>query len=334
MIPEPVGSPLWAAVKGFYDSWPPDNEDNAHALADVLKNLAGAASEANTNLSNTAQAVRRSWHDEAGEVMTDKTIANAREWVTINGAAQRLGGMAEQYAADLIAVKHIIIDTIARNEPQYIELLVKMHTRVQAAQLASQLADYLRRLVGGEKPAARNKGGGLLIEDNANVIAAVSDVLADLSTMVGAAGDVLGFIPTPVTLGLDPVLNVAGIGLQGLALGGHVLAGKAGADVSDFTIAMDVYGLASGAVGAVPGPAGPIFDAGGLGFQGGVELGSDGQTPTFWGDLGDYWVPKNPVQAGLYAAGAGIPGIGLAVPFWNAIEQGHQKDVEAREGGG
>jgi hypothetical protein len=167
-----------------------------------------------------------------------------------------------------------------------------------------------------------------LIEDNANLIAAVSDVLANLSTMIGAAGDILAFFPTPVTLSLDTAFNVVGIGLQGLALGGHLLAKEAGADVHDFTIAMDIYGLASGAVGAIPGPTGSILDAGGLLAQGGVEIGTDGKTPTFWGDLGDYWVPKNPIQAGLYG------GVGLAVPFWNAIEQGHRKDVEAREGGG
>ena len=173
-----------------------------------------------------------------------------------------------------------------------------------------------------------------LIEDNANLIAAVSDVLADLSTIVGVAGDVAGIFPTPVTLGLDVALNGVSLGLQGAALGGHLLAREAGANVHDFTIAMDVYGLASGAVGLIPGPTGLYTDAAGLGFQGGVELGSGGEVPTFWGDLGDYWVPKNPVQAGLYGANAAVPGIGLAVPFWNAIEQGHRKDVEAREGGG
>ncbi|MGH3917385.1 MAG: hypothetical protein ACRDTC_28830, partial [Pseudonocardiaceae bacterium] len=134
-------------------------------------------------------------------------------------------------------------------------------------------------------------------------------------------------------LGLDTAFNVVGIGLQGLALGGHLLAREAGADVHDFTIAADVYGLASGAIGAIPGPLGSLFDAAGLAAQAGVEIGSDGRIPTFWGDLGDYWVPKNPVQAGLYGANAIIPGAGLAVPFWNAIEQGHRKDVEAREGG-
>jgi len=173
-----------------------------------------------------------------------------------------------------------------------------------------------------------------LIENNANLIAAVSDVLADLSTIIGVAGDVAGIFPTPVTLGLDVALNATSLGLQGAALGGHQLAREAGADVHDFTIAMDVYGLASGAVGLIPGPTGLYTDAAGLGLQGGVELGSGGEVPTFWGDLGDYWVPKNPVQAGLHGANAAIPGIGLAVPLWNAIEQGHRKDVEAREGGG
>lgn len=173
-----------------------------------------------------------------------------------------------------------------------------------------------------------------LIEDNANLIAAVSDVLADLSTIIGVAGDVMGIFPHPVTLGLDTALNAVSLGLQGAALGGHLLAREAGADVHDFTIATDVYGLASGAVGLIPGWTGLYTDAAGLVFQGGVELGSGGEVPTFWGDLGDYWVPKNPAQAGLYGANAAIPGVGLAVPFWNAIEQGHRKDVEAREGGG
>ncbi len=169
-----------------------------------------------------------------------------------------------------------------------------------------------------------------VIEDNANLIAAVSDVTADLSTMVGVAGDVVGIVPTPLTAGVvDPALNAVSIWLQLVALGGHGVAQKAGADVHGFTIAMDGYGLASGTVGAFPGPAGLGTDLAGLDAQRRVESEHGGKVPTFWGDLGDYWVPKNLDQVGSYARNER-----LAVPFWNAIVQGHRKDVEAREGGG
>lgn len=262
---------------------------------------------------------------QAAQQRLDAAVAAVRaaesELEAVREQARRL---LEQHSelADEVAQALDRARQIAPEEPGFFERLGETLGRA----LDDAVEDIRDRLV------ELAEASWQLIEDNANLIAAVSDVLADLSTIVGVAGDVAGIFPTPVTLGLDVALNGVSLGLQSAALGGHLLAREAGADVHDFTIAMDVYGLASGAVGLIPGPTGLYTDAAGLGFQAGVELGSGGEVPTFWGDLGDYWVPKNPVQAGLY--GVAVPGVGLAVPFWNAIEQGHRKDVEAREDGG
>lgn len=162
------------------------------------------------------------------------------------------------------------------------------------------------------------------LEDNANVIANLSDVTADLSVFLGTAGDIAGFIPTPFTQALDVGLNGLALGLQSAALGGHLVAREAGADVDDFTIQADALGVGAGVIGVLPGPAGVGADAAVLGYQGGVEIGSDGETPTFFGDLADYWVPDNAAEVG--------PAIDDPVRFAyaNAIEQGQQEDMQAR----
>ena len=169
-----------------------------------------------------------------------------------------------------------------------------------------------------------------IVEDNANLIAAVSDVLADLSTITGLAGDLLSVVPFAGPA-LDVGLNAVSIGLGTAALGGHSLAKAAGADVPWTTLAFDAAGIASGVYGLAPGPGGAVTDFALLAFQGGVEVGSGGEVPTFWGDLKDYWVPKNVPQAVATGAGLLSPPLLLVTPFWNAIEQDHQKDVEARE---
>lgn len=343
----------------------------AQAFQNTVGELPGYLDKAHLSLRQASQALQV-WHTDLASMQQRAAALEAEARAALQALQQAQTnpdlGLAGQYFPDagaLQAAQQRLDAALAavREAEAELEAVREQARRLltQHAQLAQEVARALDRAreIAPEEPGFFERLGetlgralddavegirdGLealaeaswqLIEDNANLIAAVSDVLADLSTIVGAAGDVLGFFPTPVTLGLDVAFNVTGIGLQGLALGGHLLAREAGADVHDVTIAADVYGLASGAIGAIPGPTGAIFDAAGLLGQGGIELGSGGEIPTFWGDLGDYWVPKNPVQAGLYGANTAIPGIGLAVPFWNAIEQGHRKDVEAREGGG
>ncbi len=116
-----------------------------------------------------------------------------------------------------------------------------------------------------------------------------------------------------------------------IAEASELMVKAAGADVPWTTLAFDAAGIASGVYGLAPGPGGAVTDVALLAFQGGVEAGSGSEVPTFWGDLQDYWVPKNVPQAATTGAGVLSPPLLLVTPFWNAIEQGHQKDVEARE---
>lgn len=259
----------------------------------------------------------------------DAAVAAVRaadaELEAIREQARRLQEQHTQIAEEVARALQRARD-IAPEEPGFFERLGEAIGRALDGAVEA-IADTLQQI---------GEAAWQLIKDNANLISMISDVLADLSTIIGVAGDIIGLIPTPITAGLDTALGAISLGLQGAALGGHLLAKAAGADVDPFVIAMDTYGLVSGVVGLIPGPIGSVglvMDAAGLGFQAGVEIASDGEVPTFWGDLKDYWVPRNLTQAGVYAAGTVIPGLSLAVPFWNAIQDGHKADVEARNGG-
>jgi hypothetical protein len=159
MIPEP-SAPLWTAVKARYDSWPPDNEDNARELGLVLRGLGDTATDGGGQLTDKATVVREHWRDEAGGVMGEKIAANGDDWARAGSYAQRLAGVAEQYSTQLTAVKRLIVEVIAANEEQYDKL--QFRNRVLAARLAAGIADYLRSLVGGE--ATSETGDGLSLQ--------------------------------------------------------------------------------------------------------------------------------------------------------------------------
>lgn len=260
------------------------------------------------------------------------------------------GRALQRWLADLTSMQHTAAQLEARAEQAQQELqraesnpdlnLAGQHfsdgASLQAAQQRLDAATSELRTAQQELEAIRETLEHLaqqawqVIEDNANLIAAVSDVLSDLSTITGLAGDLLSFVPFAGPV-LDVGLNAVSIGLGTAALGGHSLAKAAGADVPWTTLAFDAAGIASGVYGLAPGPGGAVTDVALLAFQGGVEAGSGSEVPTFWGDLQDYWVPKNVPQAVATGAGVLSPPLLLVAPFWNAIEQGNQKDVEARE---
>jgi len=156
VIGEP-STPLWSAVKALYDSWPPDSEDNASELGRVLQGLGETATMGGDSLRGTAHAVGDVWHDEAGGVLVDKIGANAGAWANVGGDAEHLAGVAQQYAAELTTVKQTIVSVIARNETRYEQLLFS--SPAMAMQFAAAIADYLRKLVGGEVPASTSKPG-------------------------------------------------------------------------------------------------------------------------------------------------------------------------------
>lgn len=142
-----------------------------------------------------------------------------------------------------------------------LDAIIKAAERLQQqhTELAEQIADLLRRAkdIAPDEPGwlegaldalgdwAADKMNDLLdlakdaiqavgdfIEDNANLIAAVSTILGDISTVIGVVAD---FLPPPA----DSIVGGVSLGLGVAALGGHLVAKAAGADVPWETIMLD-----------------------------------------------------------------------------------------------
>ncbi|MPY77190.1 MAG: hypothetical protein GEV04_01595 [Actinophytocola sp.] len=160
---------------------------------------------------------------------------------------------------------------------------------------------------------------GDVIEDNANVIANVSDVLGDMSTFLAAAGDGLNAVPVLGQLG-DQALNRLALQLGVAALAGHTVARLAGgADVvPNETIAIDLAGLVTATM--------PGSGIGSMVVQGGIEGAAGDRAATIYDNLAQYWMPRDLRQGVEYAVGPG----GIAVALENAIRDGIGDDDTAQ----
>lgn len=186
--------------------------------------------------------------------------------------------------------------------------------------LGDALGDAFNDVVDFTKDVVQEIGD--FIADNANLIAAVSDVIGDLSTMVGVVAD---FLPPP----FEQVAGAVSVGLGVYALQGHLLAAAAGADIPPETFAIDAIGIASGAVGLIPGVPGTLMRFAGTAMvvgQAGGEAATGGEASTFFDNLGKYWAPRDVRQGATYGAALFTPGLALAVPFENAVREGVAAD--------
>lgn len=149
------------------------------------------------------------------------------------------------------------------------------------------------------------------VQDNANLLANISDVVADIAAFVDVAAD---FFP--------PLEGVA-TGLSAVALAGHTVAKLAGGDVPPEVLAYDVAGL-------VPIPGLDTATMwGGQAVANAVltkeTIGRD--FVTIYDDLQDYWVPQNAAQWALTGSVAvGFTGGPAITAFWNAAESGVAED--------
>lgn len=156
------------------------------------------------------------------------------------------------------------------------------------------------------------------LRENANAIAAVSDVLGDV-------GFIVGLLPIPGA-------QAVGVGLSAASFAGKVVARHYGADVTDEELMWSAAGVLVGGVALAKGARLARYAAKAEKLEKALFVGekakklNDGQNPF------EYWTPRNPVQVGVYANAAlgGPPASALVVPFWNAIESGHAEDVKAR----
>ncbi|MQA08284.1 MAG: hypothetical protein GEU98_06970 [Pseudonocardiaceae bacterium] len=168
------------------------------------------------------------------------------------------------------------------------------------------------------------------MEDNANLIAKLSDVVGDVGDVVGAVSD---FLPPPV----GPVVGAVSTGLDAVALGGHLTASHFGADVPSESLSIDIVGVGADVIPGLPDAATRGFATGLLVGQGTVDLIDDNAGATFFDNMDTYWQPRNAEQremlawwsdagarAGVGAAGAGAASIGIA--FQNAAADGIAAD--------
>lgn len=203
---------------------------------------------------------------------------------------------------------------LAPDEPGLLERI--------GSELGELLGDSIEAI--GDALGELASGAWQLVKDNANLIANLADLAADLSVMVGLVGDIVGLVPpNPITEGIAMALGGASLVLQVGALGGHALARAAGGDVPDEVLAADALGVVTGTVGMIPVVGSEVslaLDVGQLAGWGVADAASGGELTTFFDDLQDYWVPKNPAQMIM----------GPAAPLWNAIESGIEEDQQAK----
>ncbi|MGW4061007.1 putative T7SS-secreted protein [Amycolatopsis sp. NPDC004747] len=167
------------------------------------------------------------------------------------------------------------------------------------------------------------------VQDHAEVIAKVSDVMGDMGNALGFVGE---FLPEPAGAIAGAVATGMGLG----ALAGHATAAIAGADVAPETLTFDGIGAVTSLVGtfAPPGVGGVAkglgYGAFGAQFQIDAGVRVMGDSGSFEGPIGDlmnYWVPKDMGQAAVVASTLVTgPAPWAAVAVTNAADAGMQAD--------
>ncbi|XVV01242.1 hypothetical protein ACQPW3_28010 [Actinosynnema sp. CA-248983] len=336
-ITEPSGE-LWSKVKPRTE-WPDTDEDMMgrlfFALIDSATAFRGLKDQADVN------AVAVAWWDEAG---ADLTRTLRWEVAAVGDVADRLdkiGGLAGAFAVDVKGAKSYIRTIVAINQVAYeaaglVPLVGGRAQRAIVDQVARWINDKLTSLasaIATRTTVDRAKvlaalgdardpleWGKDLLQDNANLVAKVSDVIGDTSTMLGLVSDATGFSRHPVTEGISRAAGAASTATGALALGGHLVAREAGAPVADETIMYDKEAVLNGAVQA------PLGTTRVLAHQISDEITHPGgkNPSTFFNDLGDYWVPRNEVQTA--AALSTSPPLQVLVPLSNAVHDGRALD--------
>lgn len=299
MIPEP-SSLLWVRVKAIYDSWLPDSEDNARELGSVLRGFGDSAFKGKVDLDHNAYRIHHAWADEAGDVMVQAISENAVQWEMVGRGDQSLPDFVEHYAALLTEVKQAIVGTIAVNEQAYQELLAERDVS-SAQQFAESIAEYLRRLVGGEGPASAPKSS--LLDKLGDAVGEAFDQAWDFSfgetggPCIGGSSSLMGLgIGASACLVRDQngdwaIAQSVTTSGTGKVPGGVIGVGKV---MSNAPTVNDLSGTAVN-IGVIAG-----FEVGG---SASLDIGSDSN--------------DEPVYAVTGVVGVGIGGTGLGVGLTN-----------------
>lgn len=247
--------------------------------------------------------------------------------------AQRLLDNAGQQLQTAIDGCQNIQDAAKQLQQEHTEAAARVAEALRKAkELAPDEPDVLDKLgdaVGGALGDLTNTladgvdGAWNFVQDHAEVISKVSDVMGDIGNGLGVLSDAL---PPPVGEVTSAVATGIGLG----ALGGHALAKTAGADVSSETLIFDVAGAATSLAGLIPGVPDAAVKVGTYGLLADQAIGEGVGGKDFESPLDDfknYWVPKDTGQAvvvgGTLIAG---PVPWAAVAIGNAADAGAQAD--------
>jgi hypothetical protein len=233
-----------------------------------------------------------------------------RRWADVLGGLQSSARSLEGRAADaahevqlaVAALRRAQARTVDATDPAQVSAAATAVAQAQAAvrraeasldaarSAARQLADehraasdaapvepgVLQRIgsvVSGVVDAVRSfpDAAWSFLQDNANALAEVGDVLAELAAVVGV---VAIFAPAPFA--------AIALGLAGLALGAHALADAAGADIPASTYVFDVVGVVAAGAGAVGaagyrGASAAVEQGASMGWGGMVASGRSAQ---------------------------------------------------------
>lgn len=231
----------------------------------------------------------------AAQRLIDAAIARLTEAVDgLNAIAEAAGRLLEQHGE--------IAEGIA-------ELLER------ARDLAPDKPGGLGTMLGGAFDAVTGAVGEALdvgmdalgevhdfLEDHADLIAAASQVLGHVSTVVGLAADLE--IP-----GVSQALGVVSVGLDVVAFEGLVVARGLGADVSDQELALAGISAAAGLVGLIPGVPGTAVES----IAKGVAAGAD------VAEYGPFFVPRDGRQWAQLGASALFPHLREALFVENLV---------------
>ncbi|MGH3980797.1 MAG: putative T7SS-secreted protein [Pseudonocardiaceae bacterium] len=233
------------------------------------------------------------------DAATKRLQGTQQELEAIREQARRLLDQHEQLAQEVAKALERAKD-IAPEEPGFFEELGETIGRA--------LDSGIEALGEGLEQLAAASG---------NIIANLGDVAGDISTMLSVVSGVVELVPGVGTV-VGTALDAVGLGLSVTALGAHAAGDALGADIPPETYGLDVaaIGLSTASlVTPVPG-VGLGIALGNLGGQALGEAATGGEASTFYDNIGTYWTPDNPVEAGVGV----VSPVGLAV--WNAVEEG------------
>ncbi|WP_290055333.1 WXG100 family type VII secretion target [Amycolatopsis solani] len=304
-----AGSALeaWARQLGDLQKRAADLEARAESAAQAAE-----AARANPDLA----LANRTFPDQQSLQIAQKLLDNAgRQLQSAIDGCQNIQDAAKQLqqehteAADRVAEALRKAKELAPDEPG---LLDKLGDAAGGA-----LADLTNTIADGVDDAWD------FVQDHAELLSKLSDVMGDIGNGIGVLSDVL---PPPA----DEVAGAVATGLGLGALSGHAIAKAAGADVSNETLIFDAVGAATSVAGlaeVLPDAAIKVASYGFVAdqFAGEGIGGKDFESPL--DDFKNYWIPKDWGQAGVVAGTlvAG-PAPWAAVALGNATEAGVQAD--------